>query len=234
MSEHVPLDYERITTPRGPSLGRLVLWLFVGIFVIGTVVFALLPSLPHGYPTPPRRRCANNLRQIGLAIMLYSDQNKGQYPGKVGSLILTQGLGAEVFVCPASSDAVQKARPVQQAATLLSGTHCSYVYVGAGVTSSANSDTVVAFELSDNHGTGQGGNVLYADAHVEWQRFDTLVQLVPELEAGRNPPMLRPLTEAQAKMIYDQKWVPQLSSIKNGFWAASLPRPSTRPSAEGN
>lgn len=233
MPEHVPLDYERITPPRGPSLGRLMLWLFVGIFVIGTFVFALMPSLPHGHPPPPRILCANNLRQIGLAIMLYSGQNKGQYPSYVGSLIITQGLGAEVFVCPATSDTVQKARPAQQAATLLSGTHCSYVYVGAGVTTLARSDTVVAFELPGNHPEAFG-NVLYADGHVETPPFETLVQLVPELEAGRNPPALRPLTEAQAKMIYDTKWVPQLSSIKNGFWAASLPRPSTRPSWEGN
>jgi hypothetical protein len=58
------------------------------------------------------------------------------------------------------------------------------------------------------------------------------VQLVPELEAGRNPPVIGALTAKQAKTMYEQKWVPKLASMKNGTWAASLPRPATRASAE--
>ena len=49
------------------------------------------------------------------------------------------------------------------------------------------------------------------------------MQLVPELEAGRNPPTLAKLTPVQAKATYAQKWLPQLKSIQDGTWAASLP-----------
>ena len=99
------------------------------------------------------------------------------------------------------------------------------------MTSAARYDVVVAFELPDNH-SGDGGNVLWGDAHVSWEGLGTLVQLVPELEAGRNPPVIVPLTAGQARALYERKWAPKLASMKDGTWAASLPRPATRASVE--
>ena len=230
MSKPAPLDYEPVT-PR-PRRNFSILWVIPGVLVL---LFIMIPFLvPHGHSRDGNRaKCANNLRQIGLGIMMYCNDNKQQFPNDVGLLIPTQGLSAEVFVCPSSNDTKLQGASTQPAAMLLSSDHCSYVYVGAGMTSSAGVNDVVAFELPGNHAK-DGGNVLYADAHVEWEGFHVLVQLVPELEAGRNPPVMRPLTVAQAKTMYEQKWVPKLASIKDGTWAASLPRPSsaTRPSAE--
>lgn len=211
------------------------------VFVILLLLFMLFEMATgldgHSRETRNRMRCANNLRKIGLEAVRYCDDNQQQYPSKLGMLITAHqrlsGLGADGFVCPSSSDTELQVPPAQQADTLLSGGHCSYVYVGAGMTSSAGANDVVAFELPDNHGR-EGGNVVYGDAHVSWERFDGLVQLVSDLEAGRNPPVIGVLTAKQAKTIYEQKWVPRLASIKDGSWAGSLPRPSpaTRPSEE--
>src|SRR5687768_2794622 len=34
----------------------------------------------HEYHAARQRRCAQNLRQIGFAILLYTNENRGQYP----------------------------------------------------------------------------------------------------------------------------------------------------------
>ena len=231
MPEPVPLDYEPVTTPRPLRRLRTFSLICFGGLTLVFLISTQLPSVNYAREPANRIKCSNNLRQIGLAIFRYCDDNKQQYPNDVGLLIPTQELNAEVFVCPSSSDTKLQGASTQPAALLLSSDHCSYVYVGAGMTSSAGADQVVAFELPDNH-SKDGGNVLYGDHYVSWEPFETLVQLVPELEAGRNPPMILPLTAKQAKTMYEQKWVPKLASIKDGTWAASLPRPSTRPSGE--
>lgn len=235
MPEPPPLDYEPVSAPRPPR-NISIFWL-VPVFAVAFFVLAIaLFQGGHGPEHANRARCAENLRQIGLAIRLYCNDDEQHYPSDVGLLLPTpaMSLSAETFVCPSTTD-TKRTPSAQQAAKLLSAGHCSYIYVGAGMTSSAGSDEVVALELPDNH-SKDGGNVLYGDHHVSWEPFETLVQLVPELEAGRNPPVIRPLTAAQAKTMYDQKWLPKLPAIKNGAWAASLPRPapSTRPAAAPN
>ena len=44
------------------------------------------------------------MRQIGLGIMLYANENKGNYPPDLGTLFLTQDVTQKVFVCPSSKD----------------------------------------------------------------------------------------------------------------------------------
>ena len=218
-------------TTRAPKSKLKLIFGLISITVLLSIIGVLIMAAGTAFENWTRVCCGNNLRQIALAIRTYSDENDGQYPSELGTLILTHGLSAESFVCGNTDDGILRAPPAQQAATLLSGGHCSYVYVGAGMNISAGANDVVAFELPDNHGR-EGGNVVYGDGHVSWVLFDALVQLVGELEAGRNPPVIRTLTAGQAKTMYKQKWVPKLASIKDGTWAALLPRPATRPSAE--
>lgn len=78
------------------------------------------------------------------------------------------------------------------------------------------------------HHRMRGGNVLYADAHVSFETLPDVVQFVAKLEAGRNP-RISPLSEKQAKAIYEKTWKPKLTSMLNGTWGASLPHPTTQP-----
>ena len=52
----------------------------------------LLPSLSRARETANRVKCASNERQIGQAILLYSNDNKGKYPPDLGTLIKTQDI----------------------------------------------------------------------------------------------------------------------------------------------
>jgi prepilin-type N-terminal cleavage/methylation domain-containing protein len=94
------------------------------LFVLGSTF--VVSCRRHHEGGSNRLKCASNLRQIGQAILLYADDNKGAYPRTLASpvkdgqeplptwgtgapathflLLRTQDITAEVFVCPTDQD----------------------------------------------------------------------------------------------------------------------------------
>jgi len=67
---------KRICRNKGFTLVELL----VVIGIIALLISILLPSLNRARETANRVKCANNLKQIGLAISLYTNENHGAYP----------------------------------------------------------------------------------------------------------------------------------------------------------
>jgi prepilin-type processing-associated H-X9-DG protein len=171
---------------RGFAIAGLVLGSIGLVFSICSISI-LLPSLNRARETANRVKCGSNLRQIGQAMLLYANENRGAYPPRPEDLLLTQDIESIVFVCPSTNDtpAPGSSGP-QQATKLTAGGHDSYVYLGKGLRNTAGFKTVLAYEPMSNHKNGM--NVLFGDGHVEFLSGVMAQKVESELKAGQNPP----------------------------------------------
>lgn len=133
------------------------------------MISILLPSLNRARETANRVKCGSNLRQIGQGCLLYANENNGKYPPDLGTLLKSEDLTLNVFICPDSGTQPppelhgQKAE--EQAAWV--NQNADYVYLGAGKNNTVAADYIIAYEKLHLH-TGQGVNILYGDGHVDF------------------------------------------------------------------
>jgi len=70
-------------SPRPTSCGFTLIELLVAIAIIAILAAMLLPALSRAKTKAQRATCGNNLKQVGLAMRLWADNNEGKFPWKV-------------------------------------------------------------------------------------------------------------------------------------------------------
>lgn len=146
-----------------------------------------LPAMAKARHQAQRVQGMNNLRQIGLAAIMYAQDKQDQLPPDLGAL-LPYLQAPQVFLSPHRAAHVQPpAKPEEIPAWINQNT--DYVYVGAALgklSKIANTaQTILAhekFELAQNGMV----SVLYADGHVETQPVG---QVKAQLAQPQGPPM---------------------------------------------
>lgn len=143
----------------------------------------MLPSLNRAREQANRVKSVSNLRQMGQAVMMHANENKGKYPNDIRDL-LKQDLPVEVFINPrGDGDAPPEDAKAGDAAAAWVKENSDYEYVGAGKDFRADAGVIIAYEKPDE--MRDGINVLFADGHVE---FLPMPQAQAAIKAGRHGP----------------------------------------------
>jgi len=97
--------------------GFTMVELLMVVVIVVVLFFVFMPASQQARDHSKRAGCTSNLRQIGVALNLYTDENDGRYPTAVSKISEEpKGVsiavplhkyikeGGEVFLCPAERD----------------------------------------------------------------------------------------------------------------------------------
>lgn len=135
----------------------------MNIFMIAILAGMMLPALSQAREKARRISCASELKSIGLAIRMYSQENKEQFPDKSGAngleMLRSGGYleNVKFYTCPSTQSKLNDG-------DALTEEKVDYVYVG-GYNESSPSGTAVMYDKPKNH--TKYGNILFADGHVQ-------------------------------------------------------------------
>jgi len=141
----------------------------------------ILPSLTRARMSANMVKSASNLRQIGQAMLLYANENKGKYPKTMGELLLTQDITIDVFVSPQSKTRAPRDKTKDEQALWVTN-DCDYEYLGAGKNSQTGADIILAYEKI--RPGMRGINMLYGDGHVEYINVQNARQILERQKAA--------------------------------------------------
>ena len=180
--------YHRLTWTA--SLKRILYIIGCIIGCIGLFIL-MLSNLGVDKESAKSTQCASNLKQIGLALIMYSNENDEKFPYELSDLYPEYISEKKIFRCPSDKLVTVKANASIEEGVPFTKNQCSYGYdpthtqaddPGVALASdrpSYTADNIIMNANSPNHGgtvspvgvadiPGRGQNVVYLDGHVEF------------------------------------------------------------------
>ena len=117
--------------------------LLIGL-VVGPAVL-LMPALGQARGRARQAACRSNLRQVGLAVLMYANDNQDVLPENLADVV-GEGYGtSEMLVCPDDTNSMR-----------IGGYPCSFYYLGDLSISEVDmvadvGNLIIVYEDSDNH-----------------------------------------------------------------------------------
>ena len=173
---------------RGLAIAGLAIGLFTLVIESPLLLMVSLPAASRGLEQAHRIRCADNVRELGVSLMTYAETHNSKYPAELDDLLdLPTPPNVTAFVCPSDNKTAPAASPRESTtADISSGLHCSYVYVGSGVKSTSDPQTVILYEPLGIH-RREGMNVLFADGRSQWLNADEAQSILDQRARGVQP-----------------------------------------------
>jgi prepilin-type N-terminal cleavage/methylation domain-containing protein/prepilin-type processing-associated H-X9-DG protein len=176
--------------------GFTLIELLVVIGIIALLIAILLPTLGAARDHANKAKCLANLRSLGQAMSLYAQAQHDKLPNWNGALTVSYPVGGRafcelaanyasprVFYCPSDSDPEPTAITTSEY-SVENSVHTSYEFFSmwwpgkyGPLLMQMKGQAPLAWDLDggeqnpsplQNHGT-KGGNILFADGHVEWR-----------------------------------------------------------------
>ena len=170
---------------RGKAKAAVVLGV-INLALSVLLTAAAFPAMAHARRKANEMRCASNLRQLSVAMLMYAQDNRGFLPPDFDAVqkYLGPPLNAAV-VCTCHEASAQGLAP----ASVGLGTKYSYIFVPPPAPRLAQigspATVPAAYEPLANHG-GRGINVVYWDGHVQWHPAPAAQRLIAQIQATQS------------------------------------------------
>ncbi len=147
--------------------GITLLELLIVVTIVGVIMLSFSPLISSTREKARQHICADNLREIILALHVYAIDHRDRFPDDLSSLYPEYINNVDIFICPSDVDA----GAISEDGLDIDVT-TSYLY-SRGWSERDSLDTILACDKNDIFGKetnhrGKGGNVAYLSGEVKW------------------------------------------------------------------